>query len=84
MTKTGIMGESRNPAHVEIETYDAEYEAKKAMYEKFRAWIDTLSGQLEYCAYDNGCEARLFGELAVIVIAVAKIPDPHKKKAEVL
>ena len=86
LTQTGIMCEGRNPAHVEVETYDKEYEASKAFRRMFSDKVGVLGCELEYAEFDNSpneWNARLFGEFAVVVIAVKKLPEPCKKKAEV-
>ena len=81
MTETGICMEAHNPAHVEVETYEKEHEAQKAIGKMFAGKVCELSGELAYCEYTER-EARVLGEMAVVVIAMMKLPDPTGAKKE--
>ena len=81
MTQTGIQGEARNPAHVVVEAYEKEYDAETALRSKYANEVLALKDELAYSEF-TGREARLFGELAVVVIAMKKLPDPTGAKKD--
>ena len=79
MTETGIQGEARNPAHVVVEAFEKLHDAGNALRRMYADKASALSGVLEYSEY-TGREARLFGDMAVVVIAMKELPDPTGAK----
>ena len=76
LTATGVQGEAYNPAHVEVETYGTKHEAEAALRKMYCDKIAALSAELEYSAFDASMgEARVFGELAVCVMAIRRMPE---------
>lgn len=83
LTQTGIMGEAKNPAHIETEAFDSLDEAVRAMRRMFADKVETLTrlNELSFCEFNESeYEARVFGELAVIVIGVKNVNVRPKKE----
>ena len=75
-TQTGIMAEGRNPAHVVVEAYEKRIDAYAAFVQMYADKVAVLGAGLEYAAIDaEEKEARIFGSVEVIVIAMRKLPD---------
>lgn len=75
-TQTGIMAEGRNPAHVIVETYEKVMDAYAAFVQMYADKVAVLGMGLEYAAIDTDKkEARIFGSVEVIVIAMRELPD---------
>lgn len=81
-TETGIQCEASNPARIIIGTYEKQHEAGNALRRLFADKASSLSRTLEYAEY-TGREARLFGDMTVIVIAMSELPDPADGEKEV-
>ena len=75
-TQTGIMAEGRNPAHVIVEAYEKGMDAYAAFVKMYADNVAVLGTGLEYAAIDTEeKEARIFGSVEVIVIAMRKLLD---------
>lgn len=78
-TETEIEGSRGNPAVYDIETYATESDAEKAMRTMYSDKVGRLSGELEYSEFDDGSRtAKIYGEVAVIVMGVMEIKQKKK------
>lgn len=87
ITKTGIQGECYTPSDCNVEIYNNRERAVAKAMSLFSAEIQLLikNNNLAYTAFDtyptNGSivEARIFGELDVIVIGVKPVKEEETK-----
>lgn len=76
LTQTGIMAEGRNPAHVVIKAYEKRIDAHAAFVQMYADKVAVLGTGLEYAEINSeGKEARIFGSVEVIVIAMRELSD---------